>query len=187
MRLQLACWIVLGTAGVGLTVGCGGTKRPPAVSVATPDGPDPSPPPFAERIGDGADISPLSDDDPNQVEWPANGSWEDSPLADVYFGYDLATLSDEARATLEQHALWLQTNRSVNIVVEGHCDERGTVEYNLALGAQRADTVKEYLVSLGVSSRRLRTVSYGKERPADAGHDERAWARNRRAHFSVAR
>ena len=92
-----------------------------------------------------------------------------------------------ARALLEKHALWLQNHRTARVTVEGHCDERGTVEYNLALGDQRAQAVVSYLVSLGVAADRLKAISYGKERPVDPGHDEAAWARNRRVHFFVTR
>jgi peptidoglycan-associated lipoprotein len=112
-------------------------------------------------------------------------SGEGGPLADIHFAYDSAALSDEARATLERHALWLQNRREAKVTVEGHCDERGTVEYNLALGEQRARAARDYLVSLGVAAARLRTVSYGKERPLDPGNTAEAWAKNRRAHFVV--
>jgi peptidoglycan-associated lipoprotein len=89
--------------------------------------------------------------------------------------------------TLEKHALWLQNQRDVRLRLEGHCDERGTVDYNLALGEQRAQAARDYLLSLGVAPERLATVSYGKERPLDPGHEESAWARNRRVHFAVQR
>ncbi len=114
-------------------------------------------------------------------------SEQSSPLADVFFHYDEAALTDEARAILEKHAVWLQTRREWRVVIEGHCDERGTVEYNLALGERRAQAAREYLVRLGVTPERLTTVSLGKERPLDPGHDESAWARNRRAHFVLTR
>jgi peptidoglycan-associated lipoprotein len=109
------------------------------------------------------------------------------PLADVQFGFDDYTLTDAARATLERHAAWLQTRRETRVLIEGHCDERGTVEYNLALGDKRAQAAREYLISLGVAAERLTAVSLGKERPLDQGHDDAAWARNRRAHFTVGR
>jgi peptidoglycan-associated lipoprotein len=99
----------------------------------------------------------------------------------VFFAFDSSELSSSARATLDRQAAWLQQYRSVQIVIEGHCDERGTREYNLALGERRANSVKEYLVSQGVDANRLRTISYGKERPAVAGSNESAWAQNRRS------
>ncbi len=114
-------------------------------------------------------------------------SGEGGPLADIRFDYDSATLSDAARATLDSHAVWLQSHRDTHVTVEGHCDARGTVEYNLALGDQRARAARDYLVSLGVAAERLRAVSFGKEQPVDPAATEEAYAKNRRAHFAVAR
>jgi peptidoglycan-associated lipoprotein len=105
-------------------------------------------------------------------------------IADVFFPYDAFTLSEAAMATLEQNARIMKEHAAVSYLVEGHCDERGTVEYNLALGEKRARVVQDYLVSLGVSAARLRLVSYGEERPFVEGNDEAAWAQNRRAHFA---
>jgi peptidoglycan-associated lipoprotein len=98
----------------------------------------------------------------------------------VHFGYNEYNVDDEARGTLQRQAAWLQKYPTVRITVEGHCDERGTREYNLALGARRANAVKEYLVSLGVPSGRLDTISYGKERPICTESDDSCWAQNRR-------
>lgn len=98
----------------------------------------------------------------------------------VFFGYDSYELNTPAQATLERQATWLGANPGVTIVVEGHCDERGTREYNLALGERRAAAVANYLVALGVDPNRIQTISYGKERPAVDGHDETAWSQNRR-------
>jgi len=99
----------------------------------------------------------------------------------VFFALNQHDLSAEARATVEKQAAWLKTYPHINVSIEGHCDERGTREYNLALGEKRANSVKTYLVSLGVDAGRLQTISYGKERPAVTGSDETAWAQNRRA------
>jgi len=99
----------------------------------------------------------------------------------VFFALDSSTLSGEAQATLDRQAGWLKENSGVNIVIEGHADERGTREYNIALGERRATAAKNYLVNLGVAASRLSTVSYGKERPAVMGSDESAWSQNRRA------
>ena len=107
------------------------------------------------------------------------------PLADVYFGYDSFELDDEARAKLQGHGRWLESNRDARVEVEGHCDDRGTIEYNLALGAKRAASVKSYLSSLGVSSDRITTISYGEELPVCHDASESCWQRNRRAHFVV--
>ena len=103
----------------------------------------------------------------------------------IYFGYDSYTLNADARAALSNQAQWLQTYSNVNAIVEGNADERGTREYNLALGARRADTVKAFLVSQGVSPSRLTTVSYGKERPIDARSNEAGWSRNRNGHTNI--
>ncbi len=98
----------------------------------------------------------------------------------VFFGYDRSDITPEGRQALERQARWLQQYPSINIIVEGHADERGTREYNLALGDRRAVAVRNYLVALGVSPSRIRTISYGKERPAVAGSNPSAWAQNRR-------
>lgn len=99
----------------------------------------------------------------------------------VFFGYDSATLSSSAQATLQRQADWLKEYGNLNVVAEGHADERGTRAYNLALGERRANAARNYLVSLGVSPSRITVVSYGKERPAVLGSNEQAWAQNRRA------
>lgn len=99
----------------------------------------------------------------------------------VFFGFNSADLSDSARNTLERQAQWLNVNPRSTIVIEGHCDERGTREYNLALGERRATSVKNYLINLGVNSSRVSTISYGKEHPEYIGSNEAAWSKNRRA------
>ena len=106
-------------------------------------------------------------------------------LQDVNFDFDRSDIKPEARRILEENANWLRENRRVRVQIEGHCDERGTVEYNLALGQRRATSVRKYLVALGVSPERLFTISYGEEQPVDPGHNEEAWAKNRRVHFKV--
>lgn len=99
----------------------------------------------------------------------------------VFFGFDQYDLSNEAQATLRAQAEWLREFSNVNVTIEGHCDERGTREYNLALGERRATAAKNYLVALGIDASRLETVSYGKERPAVLGNSEDVWAQNRRS------
>jgi peptidoglycan-associated lipoprotein len=106
-------------------------------------------------------------------------------IRDAFFGYDEAALSDEAQAALTSSANWLKANGKYNILVEGHCDERGTEQYNLALGDRRAHIAREFLQTLGVENARIKTVSYGEERPFEAGHDEASMAQNRRAHLVV--
>ncbi len=106
-------------------------------------------------------------------------------LGDVYFAFDSYVLSEAAKSTLGVNANWLKANASARVQVEGHCDERGTNEYNMVLGANRARAAYDYLRSLGVSESRMSTVSYGEELPLDPAHNEAAWAKNRRAHFNV--
>jgi peptidoglycan-associated lipoprotein len=106
-------------------------------------------------------------------------------LNDVYYDFDKSTLSAEAKQTLAENATQLKDAGSMAVTIEGHCDERGTNAYNLALGEKRANAAKDYLVSLGVDAGRVTTISYGEEKPFDAGHDESAWSKNRRAHFVV--
>lgn len=109
----------------------------------------------------------------------------ESPLQPVFFELDSSEVSGEAQAALQQNASILRQYDSWQITIEGHADERGSAEYNLALGERRALAARDYLVSLGIPATRLRTVSYGKEFPFDPGHDEAAWSKNRRAHFVI--
>ena len=108
---------------------------------------------------------------------------EQTAFEDIYFVFDKSTIEPEAREILKRLAGLLGSNKNYSLVVEGHCDERGTVEYNLALGQSRADAAMKYLVDLGLDKESIKTITYGKERPLDPGHDEEAWAKNRRAHF----
>jgi peptidoglycan-associated lipoprotein len=116
---------------------------------------------------------------------PATPPPGSSILENVYFDFDKATLTDQAKDTLVRNAQWLREHPQVRVQVEGHADERGTSEYNLALGERRAESVKNYLLSLGIDGSRLVTISYGEERPADPGHNEEAWAKNRRVEFKA--
>ena len=108
---------------------------------------------------------------------------EQTAFEDIYFVFDKSTIEPEAREILKRLAGLLGSNKNYSLVIEGHCDERGTVEYNLALGQRRADAAMKYLVDLGLDKESIKTITYGKERPLDPGHDEEAWAKNRRAHF----
>jgi peptidoglycan-associated lipoprotein len=99
----------------------------------------------------------------------------------VYFGFDEYSLTGDAKDALKLQADWLKQDTEIDIIIEGHCDERGTKEYNYALGARRANAVKQYLIKKGISSRRLKTVSYGKDKPEHLGQGERIWSKNRRA------
>ncbi len=108
-----------------------------------------------------------------------------SPLKDVFFDFDKSNVRDDQKAALTANVAWLKSNSGVKLTVEGHCDERGTAEYNLGLGERRAKAVKDYLVAAGIAANRIATISYGKERPFVLGHDESAWKWNRRGHMVI--
>jgi peptidoglycan-associated lipoprotein len=169
---------------------CGGTKRPPVLAGGQSAGPGAGSEGLADEpqpLSEGPDIQAVDAGRASSSDMLSDPSGEGGPLEDIRFEYDSAVLNEQARALLEQHARWIAGRRGLRIAVEGHCDERGTVEYNLALGDQRARAARDYLVSLGVDPAILTTVSYGKERPLDPASNEAAWARNRRAHFAVSR
>ena len=174
-----------------VAAGCG-EKKPP---VARPLPPPPPSPPSAEATS----RPPLP---PKPVAEPtivppepirdtaiASASLDElnrsSPLKPAFFDYDSSELTAEAQQVLNGNAGVLRKYQSWTITIEGHCDERGTAEYNLALGERRAVTTRAYLISLGIAADRLRTVSYGKEFPFEPGHEESAYSKNRRAHFVV--
>jgi len=176
---------------IGLGVGACAKKNPP---VARPFPPPPNvgntggnpPPPPPTPVPDTTPIPP----EPTITEDPlAAGDLDiinkNSPFQPVFFGVDSFEVDSTAQQALTANAGILKKYPTWVITLEGHCDERGTAEYNLALGEKRALAAKTYLVSLGVPADRLRTVSYGKEFPFDPGHDEGAWSKNRRAHFVV--
>jgi peptidoglycan-associated lipoprotein len=108
-----------------------------------------------------------------------------APLKIIYFDYDRFTIRDDAKPVLEANSAWLNKFSSAKILIEGHCDERGTEEYNLALGEKRAQSTMDYLVSLGISPQRVKIISYGKSQPLDSGHTEMSWQKNRRAQFLI--
>ncbi len=136
----------------------------------------------------GPAAAPTDDVGPAMSIGPAAGSQDDldATAGDrVFFEYDSAELTATARRTLQAQADWMRANNGVAVTIEGHADERGTREYNLALGERRATTAKNYLVALGISGSRVGTISYGKERPEDPGSNESAWAKNRRGRMAV--
>jgi peptidoglycan-associated lipoprotein len=112
---------------------------------------------------------------------------ETSDLKTVYFEFDKYSLTTQGRDILQRNAEWIKQHPDVSVQIEGHCDERGTLEYNEVLGENRAVNTKKYLISLGVAPDRIYTISYGETLPADAGHSEDAWAKNRRAVFKIGR
>jgi len=111
--------------------------------------------------------------------------FESKLLRDIHFDFDKYDIRREDEEILRENAAFLKKNPKMKIQIEGHCDERGTAEYNLALGERRANSAKRYLVSLGINSNQISTISYGEERPLDPGHNEEAWAKNRRGHIVV--
>ena len=111
--------------------------------------------------------------------------YESKLLKDIHFDFDKYDVRPEDAGILKENAAWLIKSPRVKIQIEGHCDERGTGAYNLALGERRANSTKNYLLTLGLSGDRISTISYGKERPLDPGHNEEAWSKNRRAHFII--
>jgi peptidoglycan-associated lipoprotein len=164
---------LLAAALVMLTVaqGCSSRRKsaPPAEVTPPPGTPESTP----ETTEEAPPRPPSSTEDENAS----------ARLQDAFFDYDEASLRDDGKQALEADAKYMESHARLNVIIEGHCDERGSVEYNLALGEKRARAAKEYLVSYGIKSSRMTTISYGKERPFDQGHNEEAWAKNRRAHF----
>ena len=156
---------VLLLATLFLALGC--SSKPPVEEEAPPiTEPEPPPPP----------PPPVEEEEPPPPP-------KEIVLETVYFDFDKYNLKPDAKATLTKNAGVLKDNPEVTILIEGHCDERGTQEYNLALGEKRANSARTYLVDLGISGSRIRVISYGYERPVDPGHNEAAWAKNRRAAF----
>jgi peptidoglycan-associated lipoprotein len=120
-----------------------------------------------------------------QETQPPPETTTEATLEPIYFDFDKSNLKKDATVTLDKNAEWLSKNSTAKIRIEGNCDERGTIEYNVALGERRANSAKQYLIKLGVGANRLSTISYGKEKPLDPGHNEAAWAKNRRDDFKV--
>jgi len=154
-----------------LTTACS-RKRPPETDVR---GRTETPPPTTERPSDTGNET----DEAAAARERAYNSLTEM----IFFDFDRSELKDDARATLQRKADVMRDNPDVTLRIEGHCDERGTVEYNLALGERRAEAAKQYLVDLGIDPDRLTTISYGEERPLEEGHNEAAWSRNRRDEF----
>jgi peptidoglycan-associated lipoprotein len=188
MRLRSLLLVVVIVALAG-GIACRGKKQPPLARPTPPPPTEPTtapPPPSPpsptqepaipqEPMVDEADLNAKDLDTLNR----------ESPFQPVFFGFDSSDIDSGAQATLNSNAELLKRYSTWTITIEGHADERGTAEYNLALGERRALSARNYLVSLGIAADRLRTISYGKEFPFDPGHNEEAWAKNRRAHFVV--
>ncbi len=120
-----------------------------------------------------------------KVEPAAIAPTAETAVKDIFFEFNKSNISSDAREILKTNADFLLKNGDSKVVIEGHCDERGTAEYNMALGQRRAQETKNYLVNLGIKEPRIKTISYGEERPLDPGHNEDAWTKNRRAHFAI--
>ena len=166
---------VLMLGGALVLAGCAGKRDvlPPAATQPAP--PPPAPIDQAQTVPPPADVGSRALPGSQAALVEAAGS------DTIHFAFDRYDIDDEARSILTRQARWLQDNGNVNAMIEGHTDERGTREYNLALGERRANAAKNFLVAQGVATGRLTTVSYGKERPAAEGSNEAAWAQNRRA------
>ena len=175
--------VVLAAATLAWAPACG-PKKPPAATAApppvVPEAPPPAPPP-APR----AEAPPQVDEYARLKAMSAEEIEKSGLLGEIYFEFDKADIRDAERATLQKNAAALKRFDFLRVTIEGHCDERGTVEYNLALGERRARAAYDYVVSLGVPADRLKTVSYGKEVPVCQQSTEECWQKNRRAHFTV--
>ena len=166
--------LVMGVLAVTmLATGC--AKK----AAQTPPTPPPAPPTRDTTP------TPPSSDTSSTVPTPGTRILGSGDFSPVFFDYDAYSLRDDARGVLDANAKLLRDNADTRITIEGHCDERGTSEYNQALGERRAQAARDYLVNAGIDAGRLQVISYGKERPFNPGHDESAWAQNRRAHFVV--
>ncbi len=140
----------------------------------------------AERVTPaptGEEQTPSPDIIDSELEALKKEAQAEGALMPIYFDYDKSSLTPDAKINLDKTAAWLSKKTTVNIRIEGNCDERGTNEYNMALGERRANSAKEYLVKLGVSANRLETISWGEEKPLEPGQSEAAWAKNRRDDF----
>ncbi|NDE14741.1 peptidoglycan-associated lipoprotein Pal [bacterium] len=161
MLFKKAISVAAVVAAVGFAaVGCTDDKKKTSEAVSGGGSGEPASPTESKTVG-GVTVSP------------------------VYFSFDDYTVNASSQTQLTKMAEQMKANKGTVIQVEGHCDERGSIEYNLALGERRAQAVKNYLTNLGVEPARLSTISYGEERPASEGHDEAAWQKNRRAEFNV--
>lgn len=158
--------LALGLVACAMVVGCKGKQTQSDQAIETT--------PAGQT---GIESTPLSFDP------MGSDSGKIAGLVTVYFGYDKSSLDADSKKDIATNVEWLKANPNVRVQIEGHCDARGTIEYNVALGERRANAVKAYMVSLGIPADRLSTISYGKEKPLEMGDTEAAWAKNRRANF----
>lgn len=183
MRLlnRMARTVLTGLVVLMLAAGCASKTKPEPEAAAV------APPPAVATTDVTQKPAALGVESQPVLSGPVADLQEVAGLARIHFAYNDFTLDEPARVTLEQNAVYLRKNAGLKVVIEGHCDERGSDEYNLALGERRAVAAKNYLVSLGIAADRLAVISYGEEQPRVKATGEEAWAQNRRAEFKVAR
>lgn len=194
-RMRILFWtglvLVVAVGFVGCRAAAPPPTAPPPVTRVEPPPPPPPPEVGMREPGVGEmPVEPPPVEPPPQppIRPPQNIEFEFAEnMRKVYFEFDQSRLTTDSRAVLQANAQWLRDHPNIPVQIEGHCDERGTIEYNLALGERRAMSVRNYLVSLGIPADRLYTISYGEEKPAVLGHDEESWAQNRRSEFKIAR
>ena len=179
MKNKLRIFIVLFLVIPGLffTVSCSNTglKKPVASNQPLPE----------QEVFSDIDETEISEEIRLAEEAAKLQKREDFLNNDIYFDFDDSSLSANAQEKLIEKAQWMQNNSDVYVIAEGHCDERGTAEYNIALGDRRAKRVKVFMVEFGIDQSRIRAISYGEERPVSLGSNEESWAQNRRAHFVI--
>ncbi len=176
MRFNAPAKALMASLAAAALAACASPPKPPPASETPPPRTAPSSPGYPAPPAGAVSSQPLP------------GTVQDFVINvgdRAYFNFDQADIRSDARPILEAQASWLDRYPNVRVRIEGNCDERGTREYNFALGARRADAVREFLSDHGVAPSRIATISYGKERPIDAGHDEAAWARDRNAHTDI--
>ena len=182
----VAAFAVVAALALG-SLGCQNKAKPKTV----PETPRaqveaPAQPRQAEITPPLAEPFPQSNVDKTTVAEPTMDEFNrQGVLRTVYFGYNSNDIDEAAKATLQANAAWLAAHPKYTVEIGGHCDERGSIGYNVALGDRRASEVRNYLAGLGIEPRQLVAISYGEEKPADSGHDEAAWTRNRRAEFTI--
>ena len=190
MRRQAKTLLVLVLLLTVVVAACKGKAKPPVARPMPPPMPAPGtnppipPPGPPQPVNEPIPVPPMPAEDTIGTK-SLDDLNRDSPLRPLFFELDSSDVSSDGQQVLQANAAVLKKYPTMQITIEGHCDERGTAEYNLALGERRALAAKNYLVSLGVGADKVKTVSYGKEFPFDPGHDDAAWSKNRRAHFVV--
>ncbi len=184
MKLKLALIVILLVGLAALLSACGGSKAV-KTSQTVPTGPNAAVESKANPAG--TDQSALKGPTTPMATTGRESRQPVVMLKDVYFDFDRYSIRPEDVQILKGDYAWFAANPGKRVMIEGNCDERGSIEYNLVLGQKRADAAKDFLIRLGVQSNSLKTISYGKEKPVDPGHDEQAWAKNRRDHIEPER